>query len=324
MLKSANRGPIILAALILSLQAILSSGQLHGADNSTNSSQPTNATDGDDEQDSYQEPLEEFPGPFMIRKLHYRIVDDESEPDYFGILGLSRSSTLAKIRQSFRESSRSYRDLLMNFRSTPHISRLNVTNSTKRSPGKEKVQSKSTRIRSRPLFRPTLINNTNTSNATGLTQSNESSPDQISARAAAREIAAKKREAENLRRLNDFMSRSEAYRVLTNPRLPIQPDLLDFPSFSLSSCCSTRRIYEVSGAYGLRRNAAGPRYESALHCCLRCSVPALLPAYAVYRHGFCLPVASGGSGRLSGLNAANRPRDGHLFSRSKIFGLSYP
>jgi hypothetical protein len=207
---------LIIAILIFSFLAIETEGQAQETNGTDNSTQPPNATDGEaDEQDSYHELHEENPGPFMIRKLPYTIVEDESEPDYFGILGISRSSKLAKMRQSFRESSRRYRDLLMNFRSIPHISRLNLTNSTKASTENKKQTTKS-RTRSLPLFRSATQNSTNT---TGLNSINESLAAQNAADAAAREIAKRKREEEKLRQLNDFMSRSEAYRILTNPRL---------------------------------------------------------------------------------------------------------
>ena len=203
--------------LIVLLSYFAASSQQGNGRTEGNSSKPQNATEGEDEQDSFQDPLEEFPGPFMIKKLSYRLVEDESEPDYFGMLGVSRSSSLAKIRQTFRETSRKYSDLLMHFKSPPNLSRINLTNSSKRDAVKEKsANAKSARTRTLPLqhIRPPK----NRTNETNPPEVNETLAREIAARAAAEEIAAKKKEAEKTRRWNDFMSYSEAYRILTDPR----------------------------------------------------------------------------------------------------------
>jgi hypothetical protein len=189
-----------------------------GNEKGQNATDPQNQTEPD-EQDPFQESVEEFPGPFMIKRLPYRIVADESEPDYFGILGVSRSSTLAKIRASFRKSSRDFRDVLMYFRSPPNYSRMNLTKSTK-----DGAKASKTRLSPRSHLRPKIMFNEtvarlNTSNDSA-TDENKSHAEEKKKAAEKAAKAAEKRALDQKKRLEDFKSRTEAYRILTNPRYP--------------------------------------------------------------------------------------------------------
>ena len=218
--------------LISALWTISCDGADTGSEKGQNTTNPQNQTEPEDEQDSFQESVEEFPGPFMIKRLPYRIIADESEPDYFGIVGVSRSSTLAKIRSSFRKASRDYRDVLMYFRSPPNLSRINLTNSTK-------AGAKASRTRPLPLshLRPKIIVNetasrANTSNDSITEEDKSRAEDKAkSAEKAAR--AAEKRALEKKKRLEEFKSKTEAYRILTNPRSSTQ--ILCVPPYI--ACC---------------------------------------------------------------------------------------
>jgi hypothetical protein len=207
------------ALLIAAIWTILCNGNAD-SDKGQNKTDPQNQTEAEDEQDAYQESVEEFPGPFMIKRLPYRILEDESEPDYFALLGVSRSSSLAKIRASFRKSSRDFRDILMYFRSPPNYSRMNLTKSEKST----KEGAKSPRARPLPLshLRPKLVINEtvsglNTSNDSA-TAENQSSVEDKKRAAEKAARAAEKRAIERKKRLEEFKSMTEAYRILTNPR----------------------------------------------------------------------------------------------------------
>jgi hypothetical protein len=203
--------------LVAAIWMIICNGDGTGSNRDQNKTNTQNQTESPDEQDPYQESVEEFPGPFMIKRLPYRIIEDESEPDYFGILGVPRSSSLARIRSSFRKSSRDYRDILMYFRSPPNYSRMNLTKSTKEG-------AKTSRTRPLPLshLRPKLVINEtlsafNTSNDS-TTNENVSSVEDMAKAAEKAARAARMKALDKQKRLEEFKSMSEAYRILTNPR----------------------------------------------------------------------------------------------------------
>ncbi len=86
----------------------------------------------EEEEDYDPLPEEEDLGPFQLRKLNYVVVQDDSEPHYFELVGARRLASIKSVRSAFRRKAFDYREGLMRLynRSSTETNATNATHAT--------------------------------------------------------------------------------------------------------------------------------------------------------------------------------------------------